>query len=54
MAGSIYDEPNVGLNAVDFDIGFIGDKCHPYALGILIDEWFDADGHGFTVGSEGI
>ena len=48
-AGSIHDQPDVGFDTADFDVGFIGHKGFPFAIGILIDEGFDADGCGLTV-----
>ena len=48
-AGSIHDQPDVGFDAADFDVGFIGHKGFPFAIGVLIDKGFDADGCGLTV-----
>ena len=48
-AGSVHDEPNIGFDAADLDVGLIGDKSRPFAIGILIDEGFDADGGRLTV-----
>lgn len=47
-AGSIHDQSDVGFDAVDFDVGFIGRKGFPFAIRVLIDKGFDADGCGFT------
>ena len=48
-AGSIHDQPDVGFDASDFDVGLIGHKGFPFAIGVLIDEGFDTDGCGLTV-----
>ena len=48
-AGGVHDKPDVGFYAADFDIGFIGHKGFSSAIGILIDEGFDADGRGLAV-----
>ena len=48
-AGSIHDQPDVGFDAADLDVGFISHKGFPFAIGILINEGFDADGCGLTV-----
>ena len=47
--GGIHDEPDVGFDAADFDVGFISHKGFPFAIMVLIDERFDADGCGFAV-----
>lgn len=51
-AGSVHDEPNIGFDAADLDVGFIGNKSLPFAIGILIDEGFDADSRSLTVVSD--
>ena len=48
-AGSVHDQPDVGFDAADFDVGFIGHKGFPFAIRVLIDEGFDADGRGLAV-----
>ena len=48
-AGGVHDKPDVGFYATDFDVGFIGHKGFSLAIGILIDEGFDADGRGLAV-----
>ena len=48
-AGGVHDQPDVSFYAADFDVGFIGHKGFPFAIGVLIDEGFDADGCGLTV-----
>ena len=48
-AGGVHDKPDVGFYATDFDVGFIGHKGFSHAIGILIDEGFDADGRGLAV-----
>ena len=48
-AGGVYDKPDVGFYATDFDVGFIGHKGFSFAIGILIDEGFDADGRSLAV-----
>ena len=48
-AGGVHNEPDVSFDAADFDIGFIGDKCCPLMVGILVNKRFDADSSGFTV-----
>ena len=47
--GSIHDEPDVGFDTADFDVGFISHKGFPLTIRILIDEGFDADGCSLTV-----
>ena len=47
--GGIHDEPDVGFDAADFDVGFISHKGFSFAIMVLIDERFDADGSGLTV-----
>lgn len=47
--GGVHDKPDVGFYAADFDVGFIGHKGFPFAVGILINKGFDADGGGFAV-----
>ena len=48
-AGSVHNEPDVGFDAADFDVGFIGDKCFPFVIGILINKRLDADSGSFAV-----
>lgn len=48
-AGGVYDKPDVGFYATDFDVGFIGHKGFSFAIGILIDEGFDADGRSLAI-----
>ena len=45
----IHDEPDVGLDAADFDVGLIRGEHIPFFVGILIDEGLDADGGSLAV-----
>ena len=47
--GSVYDKPDVGFDTADFDVSFISHKGFPFAIGVLIDEGFDADGCGLAI-----
>ena len=49
-AGSrIHDEPDIGFDAADFDIGFISSEHIPLFVGKLVNKGFDADSGGFAV-----
>ena len=47
--GGVHDEPDVGFDAADFDIGFISGKYFPFFVGVLIDKGLDADGGSLAV-----
>ena len=48
-AGGIHDEPDIGFDAADFDIGFVSNECISFLVGVLVDKGFDADSCGLTV-----
>lgn len=48
-AGSVHDQPDVGFDTADFDIGFISHKGFPFAIGVQIDEGLDTDSRSLTV-----
>ncbi len=49
-AGSgVHDEPDVGFDAADFDVGFVSREHGPFFVGILVDKGLDADGGSFAV-----
>lgn len=50
--GNIHDQPDVGFDTADFDVDLIGHKGFPFAIRVLIDERFDADGSSLTVVGE--
>ena len=45
----IHDEPDVGFEAADFDVGLISGEHIPFFVGILIDEGLDADSGSLAV-----
>ncbi len=45
----IHDEPDVGFDAADFDVGFISGEHVSFFVGVLIHKGFDADGGGLAV-----
>ena len=47
--GGIHNEPDVGLDATDLDIGLIGGKGGTSAVIVVVHKWFHADGGGFAV-----
>ena len=47
--GGVHDEPDVGFDAADFDVGFISGKYFPFFVGVLIDKGLDADGGSLAV-----
>ncbi len=48
-ADSVHNEPDVGFDAADFDVGFIRDKSSLFGIGILINKRFDADSGSLAV-----
>lgn len=49
-AGSgIYDQPDIGFDTTDFDVGFISSEYLILFVGVLIHERLDADGGSLTV-----
>lgn len=47
--GGIHDEPDIGLDATDFDVGLISGKGITGTIIIVVYKGFDADGGCFTV-----
>ena len=47
--GSIHDEPDVGFNATDFYVGFIGSEDIPFFVRVLVNKGLDTDSSSFTV-----
>ena len=47
--GGIHDEPDIGLDASDFDIGFIRCEDIPSFVGVQVNKGLDADSGGLTV-----
>ena len=45
----IHNEPDVGFDTADFDVGFISGEHIPFFVGILVDEGLDADGGSLAV-----
>ena len=45
----IHDEPDVGLDAADFDVGLISSEHVPFFVGVLIHKGFDTDSGGLAV-----
>lgn len=45
----IHDEPDVGLDAADLDVGLIRSEHIPFFVGIPIDEGLDADSGSLAV-----
>ena len=47
--GGVHDEPDVGFDAADFDVGFIRGEDFSFFVGILIHKGLDADGGSLAV-----
>ena len=47
--GYIHDEPDIGLDPMNFDVGLISDKGIVGIVIVVIYKTLDADGSGFTV-----
>ena len=48
----IHNEPDIGFDPTDFDIGFIGSKNRPFFVGVLVNKRFHADSCGLAVISD--
>ena len=48
-AGSIHDQPDVGFDTADFNVGFISHKGITFAIRVLIHKKLDADSGSFAV-----
>lgn len=47
--GGVHDEPDIGFDAADFDVGLISSEHVPFFIGVLIHKGFDADSGGPAV-----
>ena len=47
--GGVHDQPDIGLDTADFDVGFIGHKGFSFVIRVLIYKGLDADGCGLAV-----
>lgn len=47
--GSIHDKPDIGFDAADVDISFVGNEGSSFLVQILVHKGFDTDGGGFAV-----
>ena len=47
--GGAHDEPDVGFDAADFDVGFIGGEDFSFFVGVVVHKGLDADGGSFAV-----
>ena len=44
----IHDKPDIGFDATDFYVGFIGSKDFSCIVIVVVYEWFDADSNCLT------
>ena len=47
--GGVHDEPDVGFDAADLDIGFVSGEYAAFFVRIPVNKGFDADGGGLAV-----
>ena len=47
--GSIHDEPDIGFNATDFNVGFVSGENIAFFVGVLVDKGLDTDSGGLAV-----
>ena len=46
--GRVHDEPDIGFDATDFNVGFVRGENISFFVGVLVNKGLDTDGGGLA------